>query len=61
MSFSLRDHIEYRGMDGMVSFVDDKYIVMTARTHPGRDYPRLLIFPERFHEVRFVREHKDDL
>ena len=61
MSFSLRDRIEYRGMEGMVSFVDDRYIVMEACTDPGRDYPRILIFPERFHEVRFIREHKDDV
>lgn len=61
MSFSLRDRIEYRGMEGMVIHVCERYIVMAACTHPGREYPRLLIFPERYKEVRYIREHKDDV
>jgi len=61
MSFTERDRIYYNGMYGMVSHVNEHYIVMDAATTPGRDYPRVIIFPERFKEVRQVRDHKDDL
>ena len=60
ISFSERDRIYYNGMYGMVSHVGEDYIVMDACTHPGRDYPRIIIFPERFGEVIQVRDHKND-
>jgi len=60
ISFCERDRIYYNGMYGMVSFVGDDYIVMDCATHPGRDYPRVIIFPERFCEVRQIRDHKND-
>ena len=60
MAFTIRDRIFYNGMYGMVSFVSEHYIVMDACTTPNRDYPRIIIFPERFGEVRQIRGHKDD-
>ena len=60
MAFTVRDRIYYNGMYGMISHVGDHYIVMDACTHHGRDYPRVIIFPERFGEVRQIRDHKND-
>ena len=60
MAFTVRDRIYYNGMYGMVSHVGENYIVMDVRTNPGRDYPRVIIFPERFSEVRQIRDHKND-
>ncbi len=60
ISFSPRDLIYYNGTYGMVSFVGDDYIVMDCCTSTGRDYPRIIIFPERFGEVIQVRDHKND-
>ena len=42
----------------MVSFVGEEYSVLDLRTHPGRDYPRLLVFPENYHLILQIR--KDD-
>ena len=55
---NLRDRVIYRGLPGMVSFVGEEYCVLDLRTHPGRDYPRLLVFPENYHLIQQVR--KDD-
>ena len=60
ISFSPRDRIYYNGMYGMVSHVGEDYIIMDCCTDPGRDYPRIIIFPERFGEVIQVRDHKND-
>lgn len=55
---NLRDRVLYRGLHGMVSFVGEEYCVLDLRTHPGRDYPRLLVYPENYHLIQQVR--KDD-
>ena len=60
INFSPRDRIYYNGMYGMVSHVGEDYIVMDCCTTPDRDYPRIIIFPERFGEVIPVRDHKND-
>ena len=55
---NLRDRVIYKALQGMVSFVGEEYSVLDLRTHPGRDYPRLLVFPENYHLILQIR--KDD-
>lgn len=56
-SFSLRDYVSYRGMRGIVTFVDEPYIVITMPAVKGRDYPMLLVHTHRYDEVQFIRKN----
>ncbi len=54
-NFNLRDEVLYMGKRGMVTFVDELYIVVTLPASPGRDYPRCVVFPEYQHQVKHIR------
>ena len=56
----LRDRVYYRGNYGMIDFVCEAYVVIALTTYPGKDYPRVLVFPENYCEVQQIRDHKND-
>lgn len=60
LSFNLRDEVIYKHHKGIVSFIDEKYIVIKGRAVKGRDYPLLVVFPESYKDVILIRDHKND-
>ena len=60
INFNIRDEVIYKHHKGIVSFVDENYIVIKGQAVRGRDYPLLVVFPEYYKDVILIREHKSD-
>ena len=60
INFNIRDEVVYKHHKGIVSFVDESYIVIKGQSVRGRDYPLLVVFPEYYQDVILIREHKSD-
>jgi len=60
INFNIRDEVIYKHHKGIVSFVDENYIVIKGQSVRGRDYPLLVVFPEYYQDVILIREHKSD-
>jgi hypothetical protein len=60
INFNIRDEVIYKHHKGIVSFVDESYIVIKGQSVRGRDYPLLVVFPEYYQDVILIREHKSD-
>jgi len=60
INFNIRDEVIYKHHKGIVSFVDEKYIVIKGQAVKGHDYPLLVVFPEYYQDVILIREHKND-
>jgi len=57
MRFCEKDEVEYKGMSGVVTFVDSAYIVITLPQHNSKlNPPKLVVFPEQQKNVYLMNE-----
>jgi hypothetical protein len=54
--FVEKQHIQYRGMCGIVDFVCDQYLIMVLPAVEGRNSPRLLIYRSNYKEVISLKD-----
>ena len=62
MNFSLRERVTWKGITGMVSYIDPcgGYFHLKAPAAPGHDYPLIVVFEKYFDEVETQMERRRD-
>jgi hypothetical protein len=55
MIFSQNTQVIYKDMQGVVSFVCDKYVVIEMQTKPQFNPPRLLVYRETYKQIEILK------
>jgi len=50
--FILNQAVTYRNMSGIITFINDKYVIMETPAVEGRAAPRLVIYTQNYSEVQ---------
>ena len=50
--FEVNQSVIYRGMSGIITFVDNNYVIMETPPIEGRNSPRLIIYPYNYSKVQ---------
>jgi hypothetical protein len=50
--FSINQAVIYKGMSGIITFIDSNYMIMEPPAVEGRNAPRLIIHPQNYSEVQ---------
>jgi hypothetical protein len=50
--FEVNQSVIYRGMSGIITFVDNNYVIMETPAVEGRNSPRLVIYPYNYSKVQ---------
>ena len=57
MRFCEKDEVEYKGMKGVVTFVDSSYIIISLpAVSEKHNQPKLVVFPEQQKKVYLLNE-----
>jgi hypothetical protein len=50
--FEVNQSVIYRGMSGIITFVDANYVIMETPAAEGRNSPRLIIYNQDYSKVQ---------
>ena len=50
--FEVNQSVIYRGMSGIITFVDANYVIMEIPAVEGRDSPKLIIYAQNYSKVQ---------
>jgi hypothetical protein len=55
MSFAQGTEVIYNGMQGVIGFVGDNYIVLQITPKPGSKSPGLLVYRENYKNIQILK------
>ena len=55
MSFAQGTEVIYNGMQGVIGFIGDNYIVLQITPKPGSKSPGLLVYRENYKNIQILK------
>lgn len=56
MRFALNSEVSYKGLFGIVDFIDPEYVVIQLSAKPGRNPPRVVVYHSDFDKIKVLKD-----